>query len=370
MDRGSQPGSAVPSRVMDDARSSARRGVAFGLVAAVSFGVSAPFAQRLVAHVDAELLAGLLYLGAGLVLAVAGSARRRHEAGICRGDLPRLATVVVAGGVLAPVLFLLGLERVSALSGSLMLNLEAPFTALLAVWVFGEYLTRRAWIAGLIIVMGATVLGYGPGGIGTDPIGVALIAFACGAWALDNNLTQGLTVRDPVVIVRVKAFGAASANVLIALVRGAQFPAAWVIGAALALGALSYGLSVLFDAYALRLLGAAREAALFATAPFAGAVIAIVVLGERMTGTSAAALALMVVGTALLLTDRHEHEHRHRAMAHEHRHVHDEHHHHDHPEGTDSGEPHSHWHEHQPLVHTHGHVSDAHHRHRHRLRKG
>ena len=354
---------------MEDVRPSARGGIAFGLLAAVSFGVSAPFAQRLVAHVDAELLAGLLYLGAGVVLMFAGPARRRHETAIRRGDYPRLATLVLTGGVVAPVLFLLGLERVSALSGSLTLNLEAPFTALLAVWVFGEYLSRRAWLAGLIIVAGATLLGYGPGQMSTDPIGIALIAFACVAWAVDNNLTQGLTVRDPVVIVRIKAFGAASANLLVALVRGAQFPAAWVIGAALALGGMSYGLSVLFDAYALRLLGAAREAALFATAPFAGVIVAILVFGERLTATSAVALSLMLVGTVLLLTDRHEHKHRHTAMSHEHRHVHDEHHQHGHSERVDLIEPHSHWHEHEPLIHGHGHVSDIHHRHRHRLRR-
>lgn len=336
------------------------------MLAAVSFGASAPFAQRLVAHADPELLAGLLYLGAGIVLSFAGPARRRHEAPIRRGDLPRLATVVVAGGVLAPVLLLVGLERVSAVSGSLTLNLEAPFTALIAVWVFGEYLSRRAWLAGLIIVAGATVLGLGPGHGSTDPIGVALIALACVAWAIDNNLTQGLTVRDPVVIVRIKAFGAATANVSIALVRGTDLPAGWVIVGALALGGVSYGLSVLFDAYALRSLGAAREAALFATAPFAGVIVAMVILGEDLSAASAIALILMAAGTSLLLTDRHEHEHRHAALAHEHRHVHDEHHRHDHPSGVDPNEPHAHWHEHEPVSHRHAHVSDVHHRHRHR----
>lgn len=340
--------------------------MAFGLLAAVSFGASAPFAQRLVAHADPELLAGLLYLGAGIVLSFAGPARRRHEAPIRRGDLPRLATVVVAGGVLAPVLLLVGLERVSAVSGSLTLNLEAPFTALIAVWVFGEYLSRRAWLAGLIIVAGATVLGLGPGHGSTDPIGVALIALACVAWAIDNNLTQALTVRDPVVIVRIKAFGAATANVSIALVRGTDLPAGWVIVGALALGGVSYGLSVLFDAYALRSLGAAREAALFATAPFAGVIVAMVILGEDLSAASAIALILMAAGTSLLLTDRHEHEHRHAALAHEHRHVHDEHHRHDHPSGVDPNEPHAHWHEHEPVSHRHAHVSDVHHRHRHR----
>ncbi len=350
---------------MASTRSSTRAGVWCGLLAAVSFGVSAPFAQRLLAHVDAQLLAGLLYLGAGLVLLVAGPARRRHETPVRRTDRLRLATVVVAGGVVAPVLLLTGLERVSAMAGSLTLNLEAPFTAVLAVWVFGEYLSRRAWLAGLIVVIGATVLGVAPGPMSNDPIGIALIALACFAWAIDNNLTQGLTARDPIAIVRTKAFGAAVVNVSIALLRGSDVPAAWVIVAALALGAVSYGLSVVFDAYALRSLGAAREAALFATAPFAGVIVAIAVLGEDLSGGSAAALVLMAIGTSLLLTDRHVHRHAHVALAHEHRHVHDDHHGHDHAEGVDTREPHAHWHEHEPIVHSHPHVSDAQHRHDH-----
>ena len=350
---------------MASPRSSTRAGVWCGLLAAVSFGVSAPFAQRLLTHVDAQLLAGVLYLGAGLVLVFAGPARRRHETPVRRSDRSRLASVVVIGGVVAPVLLLTGLERVSAMAGSLALNLEAPFTAVLAVWVFREHLSRRAWLAGLIIVAGATVLGLAPGPMSNDPIGIALIALACAAWAIDNNLTQGLTARDPIVIVRTKAFGAAVANVSIALLRGSAFPAAWVIVAALALGGVSYGLSVVLDAYALRSLGAAREAALFATAPFAGVIVAIVVLGDDLSGGSVAALVLMAVGTSLLLTDHHVHRHTHVALAHEHRHVHDDHHAHDHADDVDLPQPHAHWHEHEPIAHSHSHVSDAHHRHGH-----
>jgi hypothetical protein len=179
-------------------------------------------------------------------------------------------------------------------------------------------------------------------------------------------LTQRLTLKDPFAIVRFKACGAAAINLTIALlVRGSAWPPAWVIVAALGLGAISYGVSIVLDAYALRIVGAAREAALFATAPFAGAIVAVVILGDSVTFGIAVAGCLMIVGTIGFLTDRHVHEHTHDPLAHEHRHVHDAHHQHEHAPGTASGEPHSHWHVHAPLTHAHAHVSDAHHRHTH-----
>jgi drug/metabolite transporter (DMT)-like permease len=342
-----------------------RAGTAVGLLAAASFGLSAPFSQRLVAHCDPELLAGLLYAGAAAVLTLGGRVRNRHEAPLRRSDLPTLMLIMLFGGVAGPVLLLVGLERVTAVSGSLLLNLEAPFTALLAVIAFREHLSARGWLAGGVIVLGAVVLGGG-GAVGGDVWGVVLIAGACAAWAIDNNLTQRLTLRDPFAIVRFKAYGATAINLLIALLlRRAGWPDVGIVAAALALGAVSYGASILLDAYALRLVGAAREAALFATAPFAGALVAIAVLGDRVTATTALAGGFMVAGTVGFLTDHHEHEHAHEALMHEHRHTHDEHHDHDHPPGALIDEPHSHLHAHIALTHRHAHSSDAHHRHDH-----
>ena len=128
---------------------------------------------------------------------------------------------------------------------------------------------------------------------------------------------------------------------------------------------MSYGVSILLDAYALRLVGAAREAALFATAPFAGAIVAIAVLGDPITTATLIAGGFMVAGTAGFLTDHHEHEHTHEPVEHEHRHTHDAHHQHEHPPGVPSDEPHSHSHVHSSLTHSHPHASDVHHRHDH-----
>ncbi|MCB9706671.1 MAG: EamA family transporter [Myxococcales bacterium] len=343
-----------------------RLGALLGLLAALTFGVSAPLSKLLLEDVEPTLLAGLLYLGAGLGLGLLRLVRAdRSEAPLTRRDLPPLAGVVLLGGVLGPVLLLFGLDRVSGAAGALLLNLEAPLTILLAAWVFGEHLGRRAALASACILAAALVLRFSPGEIAVDGAGVVLIAAACLCWALDNNLTQRLTLRDPVALVRIKTLGAGLFNTVLAFALGASVPAASVLGLTLLLGLVSYGVSVVLDAYALRLHGAAREAAYFAAAPFIGALASLVLLGDRLGLGDAAAMALMIGGVALLLREDHDHEHTHEPLTHNHRHVHDAHHEHAHGADDPAGEPHAHVHTHPRLTHRHAHVSDLHHRHMH-----
>jgi drug/metabolite transporter (DMT)-like permease len=336
----------------------------FGLLAAVSFGISAPLAKRLLDDVSPQMLAGLLYLGAFLALSLAGR-RSRTEARLRRADTPRMTAMILVGGVLAPVLLLLGLQRVSGVAGSLLLNLEGPFTILVGVALFREHLPRKAMIGALTVFGGAFLLGLGTGETRADWIGILLITGACAAWALDNNLTQSLTVRDPRSIVRIKTGVAGTVNVALACIIGEQFPGASLLVVVLVLGAVSYGLSVYLDALALRSLGAAREAAVFAVAPFAGALLAPLVLPESLGLRDIAAGALMACGVARLLRERHQHRHRHELLGHDHAHVHDRHHQHAHAQRVPADEPHSHPHRHDPLEHDHPHVSDIHHRHSH-----
>lgn len=358
---------------MDDGARTAHaqqvRGAALGLGAAALFGVSAPLAKVLLGRLSPVLLAGLLYSGAALGLWLYRAVTPpSQEARLARGDAGKLAAVVLTGGIAGPVLMLLGLQRVTALSGSLLLNLEAPLTLLLALVAFGEHLGRGALFAALAIIAGAVVLELEPGAWGGDGVGVALLAAASACWAIDNNLTQRLSLRDPFAIVRVKTLVAGAVNTALGLwvaPPGPQPSAASVL-AALALGSLSYGVSVVFDAYALRAIGAAREAAYFATAPFVGALAAALLLGDPVTPRAALAMLVMAAGVAGLLRERHSHVHHHEALEHEHLHTHDdEHHHHEHDPDDPAAEPHSHAHRHAPLVHEHRHVPDLHHRHRH-----
>lgn len=344
-----------------------RFAVAFALSAAALFGLSAPASKVLLAVTDPWLLAGLLYLGSGLSIGAYRQLRSQPaEAPLARRDSPWLVAAILTGGVIAPVLLMFGLARVSAAEGSLLLNLEGVFTAVVAWVVFKEHVDRRIAGGMVAIAAGAMLLAWEPGqGINLSG-GAVLVAGACLGWAIDNNLTRKVSASDPLQIASLKGLAAGEVNIVIAIARGAPLPGAGTVLAAASLGVVSYGVSLVFFVLALRGLGAGRTSAYFSTAPFVGALIGAIALGDPITLRLGLAAALMLVGVWLHITEHHEHEHLHEAMEHEHRHVHDAHHRHVHDTAAPPGEPHSHRHTHEALRHSHPHYPDIHHRHGHR----
>lgn len=342
-------------------------GVPMALASAVLFGASTPLAKILLDAITPQMLAGLFYLGAGIGLAVVQIGRTTlgisaAEASLRREDLPWLAAVVILGGCLAPLLLMFGLQQTSASSGSLLLNLEGLATMAIAWLVFRENVDGRLLLGAAAIVTGAVILTWDGEGIRFDG-GGGLIAGACLAWGLDNNFTRKLSSADPVITTVIKGLVAGSVNVGLALTAGSVLPPLPIIAAAALVGFLGVGVSLILFVLALRHLGTARTGAYFSLAPFIGAVVAILLLGEPLTLQLALAGLLMGCGLWLHLAERHEHDHQHDILAHDHSHVHDEHHWHKHDEAVT--EPHSHWHRHEPIRHKHPHYPDLHHRHRH-----
>jgi drug/metabolite transporter (DMT)-like permease len=343
-------------------------GVLSALAAAALFGASTPFAKLLVGSMPPILLAGLLYLGSGIGLLGwwlwrrwAGHATR--EEALTRRDVPWLAGAILSGGVIGPVLLMLGLVYVAAAHASLLLNLEGVFTALLAWFVFKENFDRRIALGMALIVAGGVVLSWPvEAGVGISLWALAIVG-ACLAWAIDNNLTRKVSAGDPVQIAGLKGLVAGLANTGIALSMGYVLPSAAAVTAAGVLGLLGYGVSLVLFVLALRHLGAARTGAYFSIAPFIGAVLSLVVLREAPELVFWGAAGLMAMGVWLHVTERHEHDHTHESLAHSHRHVHDAHHRHEHDFPWDGTEPHVHYHVHAPLVHSHPHYPDLHHRH-------
>lgn len=344
--------------------------VLYALLAAVLFGASTPLAKLLVGDVPPILLAGLLYLGSGVGLSIARLLRDRRwqPAHLAGAEWPWLLGAMFFGGVLAPVLLLYGLAYSSGATASLLLNLEAVLTALLAWVVFKENADRRIVLGMLAIVAGGVLLSWPGGDAGRDDWqGPLAIAAACLCWAIDNNLTRRVSGSDALFIAGSKGLVAGGVNTLLALALGSSLPTTTVVLAAMTLGLLAYGVSLVLFVLALRGLGAARTGAYFSTAPFIGAAVALLVLGESTSTAFWGAAALMALGVWLHLTEQHGHQHTHEDLQHCHSHRHDEHHQHahQHDSGWAGDEPHSHSHRHLPITHSHHHFPDIHHRHEH-----
>lgn len=348
-------------------------GIGTALLAALLFGLSTPLAKLLVADIKPVLLAGLLYAGTGIGLTLWLGLRRlfrkddanSKEAPLKRADIPWLSAAVFFGGVLGPVLLMIGLVSTTASTASLMLNLEGVLTAALAWVAFKENVDHRVFLGMVAIVAGGVLLSWSSDAQTGIPWGALAIAGACACWAIDNNFTRVVSGGDPVQIAAIKGGVAGFINIGIALALGNRLPDIPHMAAAGIIGLCGYGVSLVMFVLALRHLGTARTGAYFSTAPFVGAALSLLLFSEAPEAGFWIAGGLMALGVWLHVSERHEHEHLHEAMAHEHRHTHDAHHQHSHDFDWDGVEPHSHTHEHAHLVHSHAHFPDMHHRHGH-----
>src|SRR5215471_998877 len=356
---------------MNSAHIRLNRGAAFALLAAALFGASTPISKVLLGRISPIMLAGLLYLGSGIGLAIWRGLSRRiypersREASMKLADLPWLGGAIVSGGVVGPVLLMFGLRITPASSSALLLNLESAFTAVLAWFVFKENFDLRIALGMAAISAGGLLISWGGRPETGAPVGALLITGACLAWAIDNNLTRRVSASDPVQVAAGKGLIAGTANLAIAFASGAKLPGLGALGGAALVGLVGYGISLTLFVLALRYIGTARTGAYFSVAPFIGAAISILVLRDPVTVYFLIAAGLMGIGIWLHLTERHRHEHLHTQIAHEHAHIHEEHHAHEHGEPVPAGASHSHTHRHAELLHSHPHYPDTHHRHEH-----
>jgi drug/metabolite transporter (DMT)-like permease len=337
------------------------------LLAAALFGISTPLVQQFGVGLGAFSTAALLYAGAAAVGLLSRQPVER-EARLRRGDLPRLLAMAGFGAVVGPVALVWGLQNTSGTSASLMLTLEALFTAVLAWRLYRETMDGRVWAAMALLLAGGMALvldqGLSSGPGGAQLWGLLAVLLATAAWGVDNTLSRALAERDPGQVVMVKCLLGSSATVLMAVAWGEPWPSAGAALALLAIGATGYGLSLRFYLLAQRAFGAARTGSVFAFAPFIGAALA-VALGDRsFSGLMVLGSVLMLAGVVLHLAESHGHEHAHDELDHEHAHRHDDGHHNHSHDLMPTGE-HSHPHRHKPLRHAHAHVPDAHHGHLH-----
>lgn len=340
------------------------------LTAALLFGASAPLAKLLLGGVEPILLAGLLYLGSGLGLSIVKifqSLTRRSadaEAGLKGKDFGWLTGATLAGGIAAPIILLISLERTPAATASLLLNFEVVATTLIAVLAFRESVGKKVVLAISLITLASILLSVDPTSGWGFSLGALGILAACVLWGIDNNFTRNISAKDPLTITLLKGFIGGTFSVGLAQLLGNRLPQVGLVLVALALGAFSYGLSIVLFIRAMRGMGAARTSALFSTAPLAGVILSMLIFKALPGWIFLPALVLAAVGTWLLVNEKHQHEHMHPAVTHEHAHTHtDGHHNHQHDE--DGLAKHSHEHVHPLQIHDHAHLPNTDHRHAH-----
>jgi drug/metabolite transporter (DMT)-like permease len=343
------------------------------LGAAILFGASTPLSKMLLQDIEPVILAGLLYLGCGvsaMILRFFRLALEKDvpiEADLTYRDIPWLAGAVIAGGILAPILLLIGLLSTPAATASILLNLEIVATVVIASYIFNEAIGRRIWWAMALITIAGIALSLDVTGSWGFSLGALAVISACLLWGLDNNLTRNVSAKDPLVIVAIKGIAAGSFSLMLGLILGKSLPSLWIVSLALLVGSFSYGVSITFFVLAMRGLGTARTGMLYATAPFIGVALSFGLLQEQPSLLFLVSIPLMVLGVVLMVSESHAHAHAHEFEEHNHRHSHPEiHHKHTHEsESLEEASTHSHWHIHPPGVHAHEHNPDLHHRHPH-----
>jgi len=340
------------------------------LVSAALFGVSTPLAKVLLENIDPIVLAGYLYLGAFIGLAIFTALRHAVQnetkaTPLEKKDIPWLSGAILAGGVLGPISLMFGLRYVSGFATSLLLNLEGVATALIAFLIFKENAGKRVWIALLFMTIAGILLSYDPQESTFIIIGPLLIVFAMICWGIDNNLTRHISEKNPVHISALKGIVAGSISISIAFFLGKNIILDLSALYALTVGAFSYGISLVLFIKALKGLGSFRTGMFYSFGPFMGAILSLILLDEWIGWVMFPATILMVIGVYMVITDKHLHSHDHLGLTHTHAHTHDDEHHlHEHEEEI-SGE-HSHTHSHEIEEHEHFHWPDSHHRHDHR----
>jgi len=340
------------------------------LAAALFFGCIAPGTKLLITNLPPQSMAGIMYFSAGLgllaVLLLKGQLSSALKQ-VQKTDLRWFAGATVFGGVLGPAFLTYGITRISGSTASLLLNLEAVSTSLIAWTIFKEHFEKKIAYGMVLIVLGCLALSLNSQvAAGVDTLsGFMLISLACLSWGIDNNVTRNISQLDPTLIATFKGLIAGGMNLILGYLLGEKLiwgPEIFQTGV---LGFLGIGISLVAFITSLGHIGTARTGAIFSTAPFIGSLLSIVFLKESMTLPFGIALLLMAGGVWLHLSEDHGHEHAHEELAHSHEHIHDDHHQHAHSESDPEGEIHSHHHVHRPMTHKHPHFPDIHHQHRH-----
>lgn len=340
----------------------------YAILAAALYAINVPFSKMLLAQVEPTMMAAFLYLGAGLGMFVysivsKATGKTAPREPLTKKELPYTIAMVVLD-IIAPILLMFGIQSSNAANVSLINNFEIVATSVIALLIFKEIISKRLWIAIVLVTVASIVLTFEGAGSFTFNIGSLFVFGACLCWGFENNCTKMISNKSSVEIVVIKGTFSGLGSLIVALMLGESFPAVFWIVCAMLLGFVAYGLSIHFYIMAQKNLGAAKTSAYYSVAPFLGVAFGMLLLGERPAIQFYLAFLLMIISTYFMIKDTielqhthvhdhvHTHEHCHGDVTHIHEHTHT--HTHIHIHGEDSE---NHEHDHKQMSHNHPHTA-------------
>lgn len=288
-------------------KKSINKGVFLAILAAGLYAINSPFSKILLDYMPSTLMAGFLYVGAGLgMLIIAVIRKARHtevnEARLTKKELPYTIAMIVLD-IAAPISLLFGLKSTSSANASLLNNFEIVATAIIALMIFKEKISLRLWAGIVFVTVSCLLLSVEDFSSFQFSYGSLFIILACVCWGVENNCTRKISSKDPLQIVLLKGIFSGIGSIIIGLCIGERITALWSVFAVLLVGFVAYGLSIFFYVHAQRLLGAARTSTYYAVAPFIGTILSLILFREIPHYTYFIALALMIIGALLCSKD-------------------------------------------------------------------
>lgn len=345
----------------------------FAILAAALYAVNIPASKLLLESVDPTMMAGFLYLGAGIGMLIYGLIKSALGKGnkkesLTRKELPYTIAMVILD-IIAPILLMIGISKTNSANVSLLNNFEIVATSIIALVIFKEVVSKKLWIAIILVTAASVILSFEGDGAFVFNNGSLFVLGACVCWGFENNCTKMISNKSSEEIVVIKGCFSGLGSLIIALTVGESIPEIkWILSVML-LGFIAYGLSINFYIMAQKDLGAAKTSAYYSIAPFLGVAFSMLFLGERPEMQFYAALVIMIVSTVIMIKDSielqhthqhehtHTHEHRHGDIVHTHQHTHIHSHLHIHDENAEN---HSHTHNGNMLDnHNHSHFIET-----------
>ncbi len=283
-------------------------GIFLAVLAASLYAINAPCSKILLEYMSETLMAGFLYIGAGVGMGIIALIRKIgkskfNENKLEKAQLPYIVAMVVLD-ILAPIFLLIGLKTTSAASVSLLNNFEIVATSVIALMIFKEKISLRLWLGILFVTLSCVMLSFNDISGLQFSIGALFILLACICWGFENNCTRKISSKDPLQIVLIKGVFSGLGSLVIGFIIGERIQVLWSVFAVLGVGFVAYGLSIFFYVYAQRKLGAARTSAYYAVAPFIGTVLSLIIFNELPHYTYFIALGIMVIGAYFCANDK------------------------------------------------------------------